>query len=33
MWAACAGLCMGWMGVPMGESFGVEVADIVLVFE
>lgn len=32
-WAACAGLCMGWMGVPTGESLGVEVADIMIVIE
>lgn len=29
--AACDGLCRGWMGVPMGDSVGVAVADIVLV--
>lgn len=27
MWAACEGLCIGWIGA--GESFGVEGADIV----
>lgn len=27
--AACAGLCIGWMGVPAGESLGVVVADMV----
>ena len=26
--AAWEGLCSGWMGVPMGESVGVEVADM-----
>jgi hypothetical protein len=26
--AACDGMCMGWMGAEMGESFGVEVVDM-----
>lgn len=30
--AACEGLCRGWIGVATGESFGVGVSDMAVIF-